>query len=387
VTPPLERVRRARTRLVGRVPFFGHLALSLRPRLARPGDGVATAAVARDGTLVLDEAFVGKLSDAELCGLLAHEVLHPALRFFERCQARDHRLFNVAHDFAINLLIAAMRSPDVVLPPGSLCDPALAGLPAEEIYERLAREGRPPRGSLAGDCRDDLTETPEGLAAGRGDAAAERRVETGWRIAVAVAAQAHESARGRGSLPAEIKRVVDGLARARVDWREQLSRWVGENGRRCEPSYRRPSRRSESIGEYLPTLGRWGTDEIVVIIDTSGSIEEARLAEAVSEVGGICGDLGIEVRVIIIDETVHGDLRIEDALALIPHLAGGGGSDLRAAFARLEDEGFPGCVVAFTDGAIVVPETRPGSLRGVLWVVREGETAPAPWGEVLEVPA
>jgi hypothetical protein len=48
----LERVSQSRTKLLGRLPFFGRLALKLRPRLSREGEGVDTAAVAQDDALL-----------------------------------------------------------------------------------------------------------------------------------------------------------------------------------------------------------------------------------------------------------------------------------------------------------------------------------------------
>lgn len=66
----------ARTVLMDRWPFIGYLTLNLRPRLS---NRVPTAGVTIDGTLYVNPTFWGELSPQEQVGLLAHEVLHPAL--------------------------------------------------------------------------------------------------------------------------------------------------------------------------------------------------------------------------------------------------------------------------------------------------------------------
>ena len=59
----------------------------------------------------------------------------------------------------------------------------------------------------------------------------------------------------------------------------------------------------------------------------------------------------------------------------------GGESDFTPAFDLLEQDGFEGVVVAITDGAITVPALKPEHLRGVLWALHRGCSAPAPWGD------
>ena len=104
----LHRVSQMRTKLLGRLPFFGRLALKLRPRVGQEGDGVDTAAVGMDGTLVVNAEFVKGLTDPQLCFVLTHEVLHPAMLYFDRMQGRIPKLWNMAHDYAINLIIKQM---------------------------------------------------------------------------------------------------------------------------------------------------------------------------------------------------------------------------------------------------------------------------------------
>jgi len=410
-------VSMARTRLINDWPFAGHLCLSLRPRMALPEDGVPTAAVSIDGTLTLNPDFLASLSPAEVCGLMAHEVMHPALFCFQRRGDRNVlveinggqvvTLWNLAHDLSFNTMIAEQKSSNIKLPEGAALDAKYKDHAAEEIYDLLLTEAEKKpsksqgsRGQASGkvgqdssigdDMRNDLASTPEGQKAAKGDSGARKKIEADWKVGVVAAAQAQEQRdKGRGNLPAWLQRMIHEIVNPKLDWREELSRWVGENGPRNDYSFRRPSRRSAGVGTYLPSMTKHGiVDDVTVLIDTSGSISQDRLKEALGEIQGICDDLQIGVRAIIVDADVHDDLTAQDALEIAAKLSGGGGSDFNPAFKRLEEEYYSGCVIAFTDGDIAVPTVLPQHMKGCLWVLREGDRCPTTaWGEAVYIPA
>lgn len=417
----MRRISSCRTRLLALVPFFGHLALNLRPRVATARDGIDTAGVTPDGTLILNHKFCEKLTDAQLCGLLCHEVLHPALFCWARQGSRRaivstpngacFSLWNLAHDLSFNPEIIELSERceargAIELPPDGALDPKFKNHSAEEIYDKLIEQAKknpnnggngqstgtislPGNGKhgLGDDMRADLSDSDDGQKAAHGDKGAQTRLENEWKVAIVTAAQVQEKERGRGTLPAGFQKLVDSITDPKVDWRDVLSRWIGENGRRQDYTYRRPARRSESVGEYLPCLQKFGVDDIVVLWDTSGSMN-GREKDILSEVHGICEDLGISLRVICCDTEIHSDTKgIQDAMEMIPHIKGGGGSDFRPAFKRLEDEQFDGVIVSFTDGDICVPASQPVLVKGVLWCVGPNDRDPSDgkWGEVLRM--
>jgi len=394
----MQRIKDARLWLTARVPFLGYLSLRLRPRLANPQDGVPTAGVAPDGTLVVNEEFAAGLTDPQLRGLLAHEILHPALEFWTRCGSRNKFGFNIAHDYAINLIIkdfAATVGNGLELPPQGLLDEQYRDMTAEEIYAKLPRKKSPKGGGKGGedfnfssdqygDCRGDLSETETGRDAARGDGTAQRELDTTWRIAVEAAAQSHE-AQSRGTLPASIQRIVDEIRDPKVSWQTVLSQWLGENAGKDDPTYMRPSRRSESAGELLPGIRKTGLPDVTILWDTSGSMN-GTAGEILSEVSSIVDELGLTVRLISCDCAIHADVDgIDTTEKVIPNIKGGGGSDFNPAFDRLRSEGNNSVVVAFTDGYIGVPATQPESLKGVLWVLTQHSTRPANWGQAIKL--
>lgn len=425
----MKRVSKARMTVASFCRFFGHLILKCTPVVAKPEHNVPTAAVAPDGTTYYNAHFVATLSDAELCGLVIHETLHPALLCWKRQGKRDaivvgpsgepFSLWNLAHDLSFNpeieeLAGKCMCDGRIKLPKDAAIDQKYKGKSAEQIYADLLdkvkknppQEGggggspgkRSPWGSLTGvpgmngqgvgdDLRPDLSTTDVGKKAAKGDKLSQQKMDNDWRVSVVAAAIAHEKKHGRGHLPAGFQKLVDGLQENKVDWRDVLSQWIGEKGVNIDFTYRRPSRRSESIGVYTPSYQKYGIDDVIVLWDTSGSMN-GREKAILSEVRAICEDLGLVLRVICIDTVIHSDTRdVKEALDLIPHIKGGGGSDFCPAFTLLEEERYEGVVVAFTDGAIGVPDTKPPLIKDVLWCLMPSERDRDPtqgrWGEVL----
>lgn len=415
----IKRMSGMRTKLLALTPFFGHLALNLKPRVATKADQVDTAAVAPDGSLILNYEFCKGLTNAQFCFLLCHEVLHPALFCFQRQGSRkaiistpDGALFslwNLAHDLSFNPSIVELAKNSeakgaVEVIPDAAIDEKYNGMSAEEIYDDLLKKAQKNKGggggcagilqkmpggghSIGDDLRPDLSSTAEGQRAAKGDKGAQKKIENDWKVATVQAAQVQEKEKGKGTLPGNIQKIIDELVDPKIDWRDVLSRWIGENGRRQDYTYRRPARRSAAIGEYLPSLQRFGVDDVIVLWDTSGSMN-GREKDILSEVQGICEDLGLTLRVIMCDTRVCGDERdVQDALDIIGKIRGGGGSNFCPAFKLLEDEGYEGVVVTFTDGYIDVPAVKPHLIKAVLWVLSEHDADPTggKWGEVLRV--
>ena len=127
------RIQKARTALLLDHPFFGSLLFRLKGRESR-----SIATMATDGvSLYYNSEFVDTLNSATLCGVLAHEVMHPALHHHVRRSGRNPRRWNEACDYAINplLLDAGLSLPD-----GVLVDSRFRQMSAEQIYNQLENE-------------------------------------------------------------------------------------------------------------------------------------------------------------------------------------------------------------------------------------------------------
>ena len=438
-----KRVSRARTTVASFCRFFGHLILKTTPVVALPEHSVDTAAVAPDGTTYFNAHFVATLTDAELCGLVIHETLHPALLCWKRQGDRSalvegengaiYTLWNVAHDLSFNpeileLATKCLSAGKIALPKCAALEPKYKGMSAEQIYSKELEEAkkRPSskqgggqgktspwgekgkgKGKVAGrvtcsgtggtsneigdDLRDDLSRSEVGKKAAKGDKLAQQKLQNDWRISVVAAAIAHQKKHGRGHLPGGFQKLVNELQEAKVDWQDVLSQWIGEKGVNLDFTMRRPGRRSESCGVYMASYQKYGIDDVIVLWDTSGSMN-GREKAILSEIQAICEDLDLVLRIICCDTRVTSDTRdVKEALDMIGEIKGGGGSDFTPAFDLLEEEQYEGVVVAFTDGIIGVPASMPPRIKNVLWCLEPGkggyssdrDPTRGAWGEVL----
>jgi predicted metal-dependent peptidase len=116
-------------------PGFNDLFRHTRHRVS---EEVPTACVRTDGTYAFNpHFFLGLASDGERATLIVHEIMHLALSHFDRLGERDPRLFNVAADHEINLLL---EEAGFVPIPGWICDDRFRNMRAEDIYAILQQE-------------------------------------------------------------------------------------------------------------------------------------------------------------------------------------------------------------------------------------------------------
>ena len=240
--PSEIRIQKARTTLLLDHPFFGTLLFRLG---AKASSSIAT--MATDGaSLFYNSEFVDTLNAAELAGVLAHEVMHPALQHHTRRGDRNHARWNMACDYAINPILV---DAGLTLPKDVLIDSRFHGMSAERIYNLIEEDekqegssgpsesqtgdgsGAPGDGSLQSDeagSEPQPPTTPGGVGqvldapepeAESGPSVAEQARE--WQIAVE---QAEMVAKVAGKLPGGAVRALEAAQAAKVDWRELLRR-------------------------------------------------------------------------------------------------------------------------------------------------------------------
>lgn len=260
----VTQLTRARTGLVLDAPFFGMLALRLQ-LVEEPK--IPTAAV--DGKHIFyNPEFIAKQSYEETKTLIGHEVMHCVFEHIGRRGDREPRRWNQAGDFVINDVLVDSGFTPIK---GWLHNKAYAGMTTDHVYEMLPpNDGNGGAGDPLDDCQD-----------GAPDDAAVNNVD--WKIATVQAAQA---AQAMGKLPGKLARFIDELTNPKVDWRAMLQRFISETSKN-DYSWQRPNKRFLGQGFYLPTLHSETMGEIVVAIDTSGSIDQATLNAFGSEIKAI----------------------------------------------------------------------------------------------------
>jgi predicted metal-dependent peptidase len=162
------------------------------------------------------------------------------------------------------------------------------------------------------------------------------------------------AARDPGSVPGFARRwAAEQLDPPRVPWEQELQAAIAQSvtarSGAGDYSWLLPSRRGDFCGVLQPRLVR-PQPEVVVAIDTSGSMTPALLSAALSEVEGIIRSLG-QHRI----QAVAGDMGAESAQVVSSAhdiaLTGGGGTDM-GALARAASELVPEArtMVILTDG-------------------------------------
>jgi predicted metal-dependent peptidase len=422
-TTTAQKLTRARVQLLLGQPFFGTLSL----RLKLISGSLPT--MATDGSrIVYNPAFVDELKPAELEGTLAHEVLHCALAHQCRRGNRDPELWNEAADLAINPILIANR---FTLPAGALIDPAFTNLSAEEIYARLLRrrseeEGatKPQQQTNAGGGTDtgpqgtdgtmpsspkpDPSHQPVSDQCGRttGEAvgpasvrpggfgevwdatdehgqtaspAEKSRQEHEWGIA---AEQAVRSAKAWGHEPAEIERPLSENCQSKQDWRAILRDFVASTTP-CDYRWTPPNRRYIASGLYLPSVERQGVGEIVIAVDTSGSIGKIELEQFASEISAISEEAQPEaIHVVYCDAAVQCAQQFGPSEPVRLEPRGGGGTDFRPAFDWVSENNIaPVCFIYLSDLCCHSYPEAPE--YPVLWVTDSRRKAP--FGETLRI--
>ena len=360
----LGRLRAARTALVLEQPFFGVLALSVELEVS---EAIPTAAT--DGTRILfNPQYAATLSQDELIGVMAHEVLHCANGHPWRRDQRDQCGWNVACDLAINPIILAAR---LKLPAGCLRDTKMDGKSAEWIYDRL------PEITIAASANGDAQAGAGGNDVQDGDPNDAGMAQAEWSERVK---QAATSAQAYGELPASCERFIDKVARPKIDWRAELRRFVQIHARE-DYSWARPNRRYLAQGYYMPGLHSEQMAPIAVAIDTSGSIDGRTLNQFAAELTAIVDDVRpARTHVIYCDARVHGIDTYEPDDAITLHPKGGGGTAFGPALDAAEALDEPPCCVVYLTDLFGEHRNRPPAMP-VLWISTSNRTAP--YGDVV----
>ncbi len=392
----VERIGAAFLAAYGAYPYYASgLALLVRRVVEIPS---ASMAVTRDGILLIDPRFVTECTVRQVAEAVVHELSH-LLRDHagraDRVPNVDHYRWNVAADCEINMGLQVDHLPAGACLPGRFELPD--GWLAEEYYDKLPPLVEETRFVCSGWCGSGSGgevmegEPPPGSEAGR-SAAEVARVRS--EVAVAVTERA---ARRSGSVPGDVLRWAQfELRPPRVNWRDMLRRYVrfdlSSAAGKADYTWGRPGRRqacqsSTSValgGEdvVLPSL-RGAQASVAIGLDTSGSMGQAELEDALSEVEGILRAAGTSATFLAFDCRVTGSpLKISSAAEAARHLRGGGGTDFRVVFEAVEKmRPRPRLLILVTDGCGPAPDYPPAG-TDVLWVlVGDRSRRPTTWGQ------
>ena len=366
---------------VSSYPLLGAIASSMtivaEAELARGWDIHVAAVNAAAGEIYVNPLISMTLSEWRF--VMAHEMLHAALRHGERVGGRDPYLWNVAADLVINGWLLEMGVGS--MPDGALHDPVLKGMSAEEVYDRITTDLRRYRklATLRGVGLGDVLGQPLPHA---GEAARGAGLDDIYRRALTTGLAYHDSA--RGTLPAGLVEEIRALDHPPLAWDAQLARWFEEHVPAVEKTrtYARASRRQSGTPDIprpgwirpveldrLPTYG--------VVLDTSGSMDRELLGKALGAIASYSRARDVPAaRVVYCDAAAYdaGYVPVDDIAGRV-QVRGRGGTVLQPGVDLLERaEDFPaeGPILLITDGRCDVVRVR----REHAWLIPRGASLP-----------
>ena len=308
---------------------------------------------------IYGRAFVDSLSDPELRFLVLHECYHKLYRHlvtWRHLYDQNPTLANRACDYVINLKIADDNKDGFATMPkrdgvnvGCL-DEKYRGMDSAQVYKSLQDDGEG-EGTGIGDGQGEGLDSHDWEGAQGLDPEEAKQLERDIDEAIRSGALAAGKVGSGGS------RDLEELLQPKIDWREVLRDFISTTCTGSDYStWRRPNRRFVSSGYYMPSGVSEQVGELVIAIDTSGSIGRAELSLFLSEVKGICDNVHPEkVRLLYWDTEVCADEAYEthelDSLPKSTKPAGGGGTAVGCVPAYITKQGIkPQAVVVLTDG-------------------------------------
>jgi predicted metal-dependent peptidase len=360
-------------------------------------------------------AFVDELTDAELRGLVLHENYHKLyshLTTWRHLYDIDPQLSNVACDYVINLKIMDDNKDGfATLPEGGLIDEKYRDMDTAQVFNILRKEqDEQPTGEDGdNDSQDNESESDgeqvrsnttgsQNTAVGQGtgfdehdwEGAQSLSTEEKRELARDIDEAIRQGALAAGKMGGTGNRDLDALMQPQVDWREVLREFVQTTCAGNDYStYARPNRRLMSQGIVMPSGISEQVGELVIAIDTSGSIGQLELTAFLSEVKGVCDTVKPDkVRLLYWGCSVVGDESYDmhelEQLTTSTKPKDGGGTDVRCVTQYMAEEGIkPQATIVLTDGYLFGgwgDWTCP-----VLWAILDHETALPEVGKAVHI--
>lgn len=418
-----DRIIRARIKLQETEPYYGYLVLNLKPK--KEEKKVPTMGVDGKGNLYYNPSFVEDITQKEVKGVLTHEVLHCSFQHPGRRGNRNPEIWGIAVDIVVNNLLEQEngielpeggiipRNDKIELGQGITID-KISEKSSEEIFDELYSKmpnkkcskcngtgkcqkcdgsgkqddgnggkekcdncdgsGKCPNCSGTGKelegkklpkgfdkhIQNEDSEEVKGQK-GEGQEGEGQGGEKDWEELMNNAMVIAENQKEQGNLPAGLKRRIKEVKGTKENWKQILYRYISRNIPN-DFSYQRPSKRSRAMGVFMPKTKKENLD-VVVGVDTSGSISEKELKNFVAQILRINNSFqNVNITVLVLDYDIQNVVKLQGSQKQILKdlkLKGGGGTDMRKVTEWIEEnkKRTQVCVV-LTDGKTNYPENK-----------------------------
>ena len=405
----IKRLLLSRMRILYNHGFYGLLLMHM---IYAVSEEIETACT--DGVrITFGIDFLDSLSDSELDFVMMHEILHVVLQHCFRGDVEDPEAYNIAADIVVNsniMLENGMKASSITLSKyGIAMHVAPDGkegheYTAEQVYAMLPKNlnkkgNNKSPGSADGRAKKEISKEQHQPVRVWDDHSQWGKYEEDdtlrdvWLKRFEDAAEAIEirdPSNARGLLPAFAERILKELKKSQTDWHTILNDFVQEEV--VDYSFSPPDRRFDDSPFFLPDFNgkEDRVEDILFMIDTSGSMSDDMIAAAYSEVKGAIDQFNGKLK---------GWLGFFDAAIIKPQPfsdenefkiikpAGGGGTDLQIIFEyvfhHMSDK-LPASIIILSDGYAPFPLEKLAGGIPVLWLLNNEEVNP-PWGKVARI--
>ena len=361
-------------------------------------------------------------------GLVLHENLHVALKqipFGVGMFKENPKMANLAADFVVNDIIenikgcVANTSERIVeLPDGAVYDPMFHDWSMREVYNYLKKHAKPKLKSQKGGKPCDNPTSGQGNEPCEDGTSNNGEGDDDWdtvtvngktydisnsdehdfskvvdlphdeikKINDAIDKSLREGGILAGRMGAKLPRAITDLLTPKVDWREALREFVTASIKgKDEFTWRKLNKRHLSNDILMPSMENETIGEVIVAIDTSGSIGSEEITAFATELVSICDICEPDVvRVLWWDTEVHGEQVFTgdySNLAKVLKPLGGGGTHVSSVSEYINIEKLQAeCVLVFTDG--YVEDSISWNISSpTLWMVTHNKDLEVPAGK------
>lgn len=432
----IKRLLLSRMRILYNHGFYGLLLMHM---IYAVSEEIETACT--DGVrITFGIDFLDSLSDSELDFVMMHEILHVVLQHCFRGDVEDPEAYNIAADIVVNsniMLENGMKASSITLSKyGTSMHVAPDGkegheYTAEQVYVMLPKNlnkkgnnnlnkkgnNKSPGSAVGGAKKENKkgNNKSPGSAVGRAKKEISKEQHQPVRVwddhsrwgkyeeddtlrdvwvkrfeDAAEAIEIRDPSNTRGLLPAFAERILKELKKTQTDWRTILNDFIQEEV--VDYSFTPPDRRFDDSPFFLPDFNgkEDRVEDILFMIDTSGSMSDDMIAAAYSEVKGAIDQFNGKLK---------GWLGFFDAAIIKPQPfsdenefktikpAGGGGTDFQIIFEyvfhHMSDK-LPASIIILSDGDAPFPLEKLAGGIPVLWLLNNEEVNP-PWGKVARI--
>lgn len=302
--------------------------------------------------VIYNKDFIKTLDDKELNFVVLHEALHKAyqhMNLWKKLWKINPMVANMAADYVVNYAIheADEQGEITKRPDSALFDLKYKGMTTKQIFDSLMQDAKDNGGGKGGHDSHDWE--------GADSLSDEEKKEVAKQIDQAL----RQGEIIRGKMQGNKNRSVSEILEPKVDWREQLREFVNATCKnKDKTSWKRPHKRFIGHDIYMPSMIGEAIGQVVIGIDTSGSIGDKELNEFLTEVVAICDDVSpSSIELLYWDTHVagHETYNQGDYKGLVQSTkpAGGGGTHVGCVNEYIKDKRIqPEAIIILTDGYV-----------------------------------